>query len=238
MVEKIYRSPFQPCSLADESIWSLLFSHDNFPSAINDTAIVDAETGYAINRSELKSLTLSLAWGLRNHLPKLGGPKLARGSTIMIFSPNSVAWPVMLLGSIAAGFKCTLANSAYIPPELAHQWKDSRADLLFVYPALLQVALDMFRHLNVSADDAKKRIILASYGLRCDVPSGFFRVGDFINIGSLAQEEKFDGVNANETVLLCYSSGTTGQPKGVEVCHWIFCVMFMISFSSSSLELS
>jgi 4-coumarate--CoA ligase len=36
--------------------------------------------------------------------------------------------------------------------------------------------------------------------------------------GKLAQEERFDGDQSNETVYLCYSSGTTGLSKGVEVC--------------------
>lgn len=35
--------------------------------------------------------------------------------------------------------------------------------------------------------------------------------------GKLAQEEFFDGDASDETVYLCYSSGTTGLSKGVEV---------------------
>lgn len=35
--------------------------------------------------------------------------------------------------------------------------------------------------------------------------------------GKLAQEEKFDGDASNETMYICYSSGTTGLSKGVEV---------------------
>ncbi|KAG9107916.1 hypothetical protein FRC07_008563 [Ceratobasidium sp. 392] len=35
----------------------------------------------------------------------------------------------------------------------------------------------------------------------------------------MKEEEKFDGNMANETVYLCYSSGTTGLSKGVETTH-------------------
>lgn len=63
--------------------------------------------------------------------------------------------------------------------------------------------------------------------------SGLLKVADLLNMGSLEDEEKFDGQLAHETVYLCYSSGsclafvkyenlffnlgTTGKPKGVEV---------------------
>ena len=42
---------------------------------------------------------------------------------------------------------------------------------------------------------------------------------DLLGKGKLVQEEKFPGEQANETILLCYSSGTTGKPKGVEARH-------------------
>jgi len=42
---------------------------------------------------------------------------------------------------------------------------------------------------------------------------------DLLGHGALPEEEKFVGHQANETLLLCYSSGTTGKPKGVETTH-------------------
>jgi 4-coumarate--CoA ligase len=38
-----------------------------------------------------------------------------------------------------------------------------------------------------------------------------------LHVGKLQEEEKFDGELSNETVYMCYSSGTTGLSKGVEV---------------------
>lgn len=47
--------------------------------------------------------------------------------------------------------------------------------------------------------------------------AGLVKVSDLLTLGSLTREENFDGEKAHETSYLCYSSGTTGKPKGVEV---------------------
>ena len=47
-------------------------------------------------------------------------------------------------------------------------------------------------------------------------PSDFVCMSDLLGKGT-SEEEKFTGEQVNDTVILCYSSGTTGKPKGVEV---------------------
>jgi 4-coumarate--CoA ligase len=47
----------------------------------------------------------------------------------------------------------------------------------------------------------------------------FVQFDSLLRGGKLQEEEKFDGDLADETVYLCYSSGTTGLSKGVEVRH-------------------
>lgn len=219
---KIYTSPYPNVPVPEESVFTYLYRtrYHQFPPTL--AAFIDAVTGKTITRGGLRDIALSMAWGLRNELPKLGGVQLQRGDVVMVFSPNTIASPVMLFGGIAAGLRMTLANSAYTPREIEHQWSDSGAKAVLVHPDLVPVVLEAFKLMDFDYTEARRRIIVADW----PAPSGsneFIRVDDILGKGAYDREEQFNGELANETVLLCYSSGTTGKPKGVEVCNilWI-----------------
>ena len=215
----IYRSPIPDVAIPDESLFTFIFEGKvdrEIPATT--PAFIDAPTGRSITRAQLKAACLSLGWGLRNVFAnKLGGVEIARGDTVLIFSPNSFAWPFALFGSIAAGFKTTLANSSYTPAELGYQWKDSRAKVVFAHPASVPAVVAMLEANGMSKEEARKRIIVMGVGDKKETARGFIHMDDLLGKGSLSAAERFDGSLANETVYLCYSSGTTGRSKGVEV---------------------
>lgn len=80
----------------------------------------------------------------------------------------------------------------------------------------------MFAELGLSKAEAEKRIVILGNDLRWaggpavkPVPetAGLVTLEDLLSRGKLDKEETFEGADANETVYLCYSSGTTGNPK-------------------------
>lgn len=77
----------------------------------------------------------------------------------------------------------------------------------------------MFELLKVDSLEARRRIVIAGWGLEDKGPSGFVQMDNLLEKGSIGEAEKFNGPLSHETALLCYSSGTTGKPKGVEVCR-------------------
>lgn len=234
MAPKIYTSPVPSVPVVATSIFTHLFSspsHDpdtvgGYPGATK--VFVDAPSGTTLTRAELKHLALSFAFGLRDH------PILAtkRGDVVLVYSYNSLNWPVVLFGSgmhisllkntyllcftVAAGLRCTLANSAYNAKELAYQYVDSGAKLVFSSEEGINTVRKMFKQLGLSQSEGDKRIIVLGAGLewaggpaahRKPETVGILRMEDLLGRGILGQEEKFEGRDAHETAYLCYSSG-------------------------------
>ena len=150
----------------------------------------------------------------------------------------------MCASSVAAGLRCTLANNAYNARELAFQYTDSKARLVFTSEDGYCTVLETLKSLGLRQQEANQRIIIMTDGLEwAGGPAAssikpdlahLIKLADLLKLGTLLREERFDGEQSAETVYLCYSSGrgpdchcsilimirisgTTGKPKGVEV---------------------
>ena len=146
---------------------------------------------------------------------------VTRHTMASIFSPNGFAWPHALFGSISAGFKTTLANSSYTSAELGYQWKDSEAKVVFTHPVFLPAGVTMLEGSGVCKEEVRKRIIVMGVGDKDVTAKGYIHMDDLLGKGCLSAAERFDGPLSNETLYLCYSSGTTGKPKGVEARSFV-----------------
>ena len=126
---------------------------------------------------------------------------------------------VILIPSIsivAAGLRCTLANSAYNARELAHQYIDSGAVLMLTSEEGLAVARETLRDVGFADGQVDKKIVVLGSSLgwaggpitvRNPEAARLVYMEDLLGLGTLVEEEKFDGELAHETLYLCYSSG-------------------------------
>ncbi|KAG8832077.1 hypothetical protein FRC17_002086 [Serendipita sp. 399] len=222
MSQTIYRSNYPDVVIPEQSI----FTHVLPPptSQIPDSlpAFTDAPTGITITRGELRDNALRFAAGLVGEhqvLASRGGPSFVRGDVISIYSPNCLSFALALYGAFAAGLKASPINSSYTPPEIVHQLTDCRAKAVVVHPALLPNLLKAYELLNVPETIARKRIIIGNWKEPGSPMAGFTQLEELLRVGKLEEEARFDGRYADETTLMCYSSGTTGLAKGVETTH-------------------
>ncbi|TFK23931.1 AMP binding protein [Coprinopsis marcescibilis] len=226
---KIFRSPFADVFVHERSIFSHLFSSSSVPGNVGaypatHPAFIDAKTGTTLTREHTKKLALSLGFGLRNHpiYPT------TRGDKILMFSHNSFAYPIALFGSVAAGLRFSPAKDILDARQLATQYTENQAHLIFSSELGIPVVLEMFKELGVPAQEARQRIIVLPNSVEwaggpatpyCPEAKGLLTMEDLLQLGTLKAEEAFDGEQSNETVYVSYTSGTTSHSKGVAISH-------------------
>jgi len=122
------------------------------------------------------------------------------GDRVGLVLPNVPPFPVLFYGVLGAGAVVVPMNPLLKAREVQYYLEDSGASLVFAWHAM--------------AEEATKGA--ASVGIDCVPvdPDGFLDL--------LAEHEPVQDVVEREdddTVVLLYTSGTTGQPKGAELTH-------------------
>ncbi|KAG8861521.1 hypothetical protein FRB91_006229 [Serendipita sp. 411] len=223
MSPTIYKSIYPDVEIPEQSIFTHVLPPQSPRIPDSLPAFTDAPTGVTITRGELRDNALRFAAGLTGEnavLANRGGPTFVRGDVISIYSPNSLSFALALYGSFAAGVKVSPINSSYTPPEIVHQLTDCRAKAVVVHPVLLPNLLKAYELLKVPEAVARKQILIGNWKEEnVQAPTGFTLLEEMLRVGKLETEAKFDGRYADETTLMCYSSGTTGLAKGVETTH-------------------
>lgn len=168
-----------------------------------NTALECAETGR--NYTFTQVVDAVARWG--GYLAKLG---LGRGDRVAVMMLNCPEYALVLLGAMSAGIPVTVINYSYTLEEVCRQLRDSDASLV-VYDdsteKIIEGALPILQK-------PVRKIINTDTSPPAGVPS----------LRSLLQDSGTPladpvEVTGTETALLPYSSGTTGNPKGVDLSH-------------------
>ncbi|KAJ1953151.1 hypothetical protein EC988_003154 [Linderina pennispora] len=191
------------------------FARENEPRPLLVDGDVDG--GDSLTLAELESLTTRLASGLYHTVG------VRPGDVVAIISPNTIYYPAAVLATLMVGATCTLVNPAYTARELAYQLVDSSASAVVTaadFLPIVQAALDDDIQGNLSRISLTSNVLIIG---KSPVVVGSTSVPSVFDVLSdseyprvlLTTEQEAKGT----TALLCYSSGTTGLPKGVMLSH-------------------
>ncbi|PON41798.1 4-coumarate-CoA ligase [Parasponia andersonii] len=185
------------------------------------SALIDSSTGSSLSYSELHHLVQSMASGLHS----IG---ISKSDVVLVLLPNSIYYPVILLGVLYLGAIVTTMNPLSSVTEIKKQVSDSKACLAFTIPEKVEV----FQVLGVTPIEVPENFNL---GLNSSRFSAFSKlVSGYIDLvpRSLIKQQ--------DAAAIMYSSGTTGVSKGVVLTHRNFIAMveLFVRFEASQYEYS
>ena len=161
-------------------------------------ALIDGPTGRTVTYAQLAGAVDRLAAGLAER-------GFTKGDVFAIFSPNLPEYAIAFHGVAAAGGIATTINPLYTVEELTFQLKDSKASYLLTIPQFIDRALE-------AAERAGVREVFVLGEAEGATPFAEL-------LTSTGPAPEVDIAPADDLVVLPYSSGTTGLPKGVMLTH-------------------
>ncbi|XP_033733812.1 probable 4-coumarate--CoA ligase 1 [Pecten maximus] len=204
LTKTIFTSNLPDLEIPQESLGEYLLP--KFDTFGDKTALVDFANGKTYTYSELKAAIISVASALN----RLGYKK---GDVMAMYSVNNSEYCILLLACAASGIILTTANPAYTPAELARHLNHSGSTSLVVVDVLLPVAktaLDSDPNLK---NTIKEVVVIGE-------AEGYRSFSSLLEDDGKSFPDNLNIDPMNDVVVIPYSSGTTGLPKGVQLTHY------------------
>jgi acyl-CoA synthetase (AMP-forming)/AMP-acid ligase II len=162
-------------------------------------ALIDGPTGRTISYAQLADLISIAAYNLSQR-------GLKKGDVFGILSPNCPEYAIAFHAVATLGGIVTPINPLYTKNEIAHQLKDCSARFLVTVPTCVEKAGEAAAEAGV-----EELLVFGS-------APGATSFDELLIDNGRAEQVEIDPVE--DLVVLPYSSGTTGLPKGVMLTHY------------------
>jgi long-chain acyl-CoA synthetase len=158
---------------------------------------------------------------------------LKKGDRVAVMLPNTLQYPVAILGALRAGLVVVNTNPLYTTRELEHQLSDSGATVIVIVENFAHVLQDVIAHTPI------KHVVVTSVGEMLGFPKG--NIVDFVVRHKRKQVKPYNLPGAkrfkevlkegsahrlkavtlthSDLAFLQYTGGTTGVAKGAMLTH-------------------
>jgi long-chain acyl-CoA synthetase len=143
---------------------------------------------------------------------------IGRGDTIAISCPNLPAFPIVYFAILKAGAVVVPLNILLKAREIAYHLQDSQAKAYFCFEGTPELAMGTEGVAAfAAADDCELLVAITVDPAAASPIEGAVTLGALLAAGNAAFESV--GTAADDTAVILYTSGTTGQSKGAELSH-------------------
>lgn len=201
------QSSLPSVNIPNIGLWDFLFERTDREFPDDKELFVDPYTKRSYTYAQVKQAAVDFGKGLK------GAWEWQKGDVLACYTPNNIDFAPVVWGTLWAGGIVSPANPGYSVDELAFQLKDSGAKALVTQYDQLENALKAAEKVGIPQD----RVILLG-----DKRDPNARIKHFSSIRNLSGTSRFRRAKVdpeNDLAFLVYSSGTTGLPKGVMLCH-------------------
>ncbi|WP_327053320.1 class I adenylate-forming enzyme family protein [Halomicrococcus gelatinilyticus] len=192
-------------------------------------------SGTTYTHADLRDRSARFAGGLRD----LG---LTPGDRVGVFLPNRPAFVVAALGAIKAGTPFVPLNPQFRPREVAYRLDDADAAAVVVHESLLGTletaldGLDADPTVVVHADGAPRSETGDDARGVLDGSAGDDRTAADVRFVDVDGEPFVAGRDGDDVAMQPYTSGTTGEPKGVLLTHRNLRAQSFVGFERTTLD--